>query len=119
MFLFTDGSRLNNSDTVAGAGWYGHWGACKQESAHGYLGLPKHEVFNAEATAAYEGLKAAFDSAQAPYTQNLYVLLDNQETARQLVGSPRGSSQHTILAFQECAKAWPYRPLRCQAISPG
>lgn len=43
MFLFTDGSRLNNSDTVAGAGWYGHWGAWKQESACGHLNLPKHE----------------------------------------------------------------------------
>ena len=119
MFLFTDGSRLNNPNTVAGAGWYGNWGAWKQESARGYLSLPKHEVFDAEATAAYEGLKAALESAQAPYTQNLYILLDNQEAARQLEGSPRGSSQQTILAFQECANAWPNRPLRCQAISPG
>ncbi|ODM18340.1 hypothetical protein SI65_06211 [Aspergillus cristatus] len=119
MFLFTDGSRLSNADAVAGAGWYGHWGAWKQESTHGHLCLPRHEVFDAEATAAYEGLKAACDSAQAPYTQNLYVLLDNQEVAQQLQGSPRGSSQRTILAFQELAKAWPNRSLRCQAIQPG
>lgn len=119
MFFFTDGSRLNNSDSMAGAGWYGYWGAWKQESACGHLSLPKHKVFDAEATAAYEGLKAALDSAQAPYTQNLYILLDNQEVAWQLEGSPRGSSQQTILAFQECAKAWPNRPLRCQAIPPG
>jgi len=29
MFLFTDGSHLSKSDAVAGAGWYGHWGAWK------------------------------------------------------------------------------------------
>jgi len=119
MFLFTDGSRLNNSDTSAGAGWYGYWGAWKQESTRGHLCLPQHEVFDAEATAAAEGLKAALNSAQAPYTQNLYVLLDNQEVARQLQGCPRGSSQSTILAFQEAANAWPNRSPRCQAIPPG
>ena len=119
MFLFTDGSRLSNSDAVAGAGWYGHWGAWKKESTCGHLCLPRHEVFDAEATAAYEGLKAACDSAQAPYARNLYVLLDNQEVAQQLQGSPRGSSQHTILGFQEIANAWPTQSPRCQAIQPG
>ncbi|ODM21087.1 hypothetical protein SI65_04140 [Aspergillus cristatus] len=104
MFLFTDGSRLSNSDA---------------ESAHGHHRLPNHEVFDAEATAAYEGLKAALNSAQAPYTQHLYVLLDNQEVARQLQGCPRGSSQHTILDFQELANNWPNWPLQCQAIRPG
>lgn len=80
---------------------YGHWGAWKQESARGHLSLPQHEVFDAEAVAAAEGIKDAFDSTHAPYTQNLYVLLDNQETARQLQGCPRGSSQSVIQAFQE------------------
>ena len=44
MLLFTNGSRLNNSDTPAGAGWYGYWVAWKQESACGHLSLPQHEV---------------------------------------------------------------------------
>ena len=44
MFIFSDGSRLNNSDTPAGAGWYGYWVAWKQESACGHLSLPQHEV---------------------------------------------------------------------------
>ncbi|ODM23083.1 hypothetical protein SI65_00672 [Aspergillus cristatus] len=44
---------------------------------------------------------------------------DNQEVAQQLEGSPRGSSQRTILAFQETVNAWPNRPLRCEAIPPG
>ncbi|ODM19998.1 hypothetical protein SI65_04984 [Aspergillus cristatus] len=43
----------------------------------------------------------------------------NQEVARQLQGSPRGSSQHIILAFQEVANAWPNRSPRRQAIQPG
>ena len=119
MFLFTDGSRLNSSDTAAGAGWFGYWGIWKKESACGHLSLPQHEVFDAEATAATEGLKAALNSTQAPFTRNLYVLLDNQEVARQLQGFPRGSSQNTILAFQEAANAWPNRSPRCTAIPPG
>ena len=118
MFLFTDGSRLINTDT-AGAGWYGYWGAGKQEFTHGHVCLPKHEVFDAEATAALEGLKAAFNSIQANFTQNLYILLDNQEVAQQLQGHPRGSSQHTILAFQETANTWPTRSPQCQAIPSG
>ncbi|ODM17627.1 hypothetical protein SI65_07302 [Aspergillus cristatus] len=53
MFLFTDGSQLNDGST--GAGWYGHWGAWKQESTCDHLALPRHEVFDAEAVATYEG----------------------------------------------------------------
>lgn len=117
MFLFTDGSC--SSHTSAGAGWYGYWGAWQQESTCGHLTLPRHEVFDAEAVAATEGLKEAVNSTQAPYTQNLYVLLDNQEVAQQLQGCPRGSSQSVIQAFQEAADAWPRRHTRCQAIPPG
>lgn len=117
MFLFTDGSRLNSSDASAGAGWYGYWGAWKQESSCGHLCLPKHEVFDAEATAAYEGLKAAINSAQAPYTQNLCLLLDNQEVARQLQGHPRGSSQQTIQAVQEATD--PSGPPDARLSHPG
>jgi len=98
---------------------YGYWGAQKQESVRSLLRLPKHDIFDAEATAATEGLKAAWSSPQAPYTQNLYIFLDNQEVVRQLEGSPRGSSQSTILTFQKTAKAWPNRPQRCKAIPPG
>lgn len=53
---YTDGSRSTRQGT-AGAGWYGHWGMWKQDSTRGHLPLPKHEVFDAEATAAAEGLK--------------------------------------------------------------
>lgn len=73
---------------------------------------------DAEATAATEGLKAALNSAQAPYTQSLYVTLDNQEVAQQLQGCPRGSSQYTILDFQKIANTWPNRSPRCQATPP-
>ena len=116
MFLFTDGS---HADVSAGAGWYEHWGAWKQESARGHLSLPQHDVFDAEAVAAAEGIKNAFNSTHASYTQNLYVLLDNQETARQLQGCPRGSSQSVIQAFQEAADTWSRCPTQCHAIPPG
>ncbi|EYE91018.1 uncharacterized protein EURHEDRAFT_381503 [Aspergillus ruber CBS 135680] len=109
MFLFSDGSRLSDSGASTGAGWYGHWGAQKLECTCGHLCLPKHEVFDAEATAASAGLKAALNSTQASFTQNLYILLDNQEVVRQLQGCPKGSSQSLILSFQETANAWPNR----------
>jgi len=35
------------------------------------------------------------------------------------MGSPRSSSQSTILAFQEITIAWLNRPLRCETIHPG
>ena len=108
MFLFTNGSQLNDGPT--GAGWYGLWGAWRQESARGYLALSKHEVFDAEPIAAYKGLEAVINSLQVPYTQHLYVLLDNQEAAQQLQDHPRGSSQSVIQAFQEAAGTWSRRP---------
>src|SRR5699024_1164711 len=117
MFLFSDGSRLDN--TSVGAGWYGYWGAVKQMSTCGHLSLPHHEIFDAEVTAATEGLKNALFSFHAQYTQNIYVLLDNQEAAKQLQGCPRGSSQRVIQTFQETAAAWPKRPNRFPAIPPG
>lgn len=116
MFLFTDGSRLNNASV--GAGWYGYWGAGRLVSAHGHLPLSQHAIFDAEAVAATEGLKDAFNSFQTPYTRNLYILLDNQEVAQQLQGCPRGSSQSVIQTFQEIADAWPKRPNRLQTIPP-
>ena len=88
-------------------------------TAQGHLHLPRHEVFDAEAAAALAGLLAAFSCPQAPYTSNLHILLDNQEVALQLQGSPIGSSQSTLLEFQRLAQSWPSRPNCTSALSSG
>lgn len=66
MFVFTDGSLLDS----AGAGWHSFWGSCKRETAQGRLNLPHHEVFDAEATGALEGLHAAGNSIGQPGGHN-------------------------------------------------
>ena len=108
MLLFTDGSLQQNGS--AGAGWAGSWGTARMEATCGHLSLANHEVFDAEATAALAGLKAAFSCPQTHLSSNLYILLDNQKAALQLQGTPVCSSQSTFLEFQKVAKEWSSRP---------
>ena len=117
MLIFTDGSLQQNGS--AGAGWAGFWGTASMEATCGHLSLAKQEVFDAEATAALAGLKAAFFCPQTHLSSNLYILLDNQETALQLQGTPVCSSQSTFLEFQKVAKEWPSRPNCLPALALG
>lgn len=117
MFVFTDGSRLQSTDPASGAGWVGYWGASRLEFTRGHRLIPHAEVFDAEATAALEGLQAALASVQAEYSKNLYILLDNQEAAQQLQGHPTGSSQATFHTFHDLARTWPAKSL--SALGPG
>lgn len=89
------------------------------EATRGHLCLAKHEVFDAEASAALAGLKSAFSCPQTHLSSNLYILLDNQEAALQLQGTPVCSSQSTFLEFQKVAKDWPSRPNRLPALPQG
>ena len=57
--IFTDGS-LHQAEAAgaagaAGAGWTGFWGTASLETTIGHLNLARHEVFDAEATAACYG----------------------------------------------------------------
>ena len=117
MLIFTDGSLQQTGS--AGAGWAGFWGTASMAATCGHLSLAKHEIFDAEATAALAGLKAAFSCPQTHLSSNLYILLDNQEAALQLQSTPLCSSQSTFLEFQKVAKEWPFRPNRLHALSPG
>lgn len=105
MLLYTDGSQQQSG--ASGAGWFGTWGSEAIEVTQGHIHLPGHEVFDAEAAGALAGLHATFSCFQAAYSSNLHVLLDNQEVALQLQGSPGGSSQQTLLEFQKLAQGWP------------
>lgn len=108
LIIFSDGSRGAGPDVSAGAGWVGYW--ANREVLRGHQALPKAEVFDAEATAALQGLKAAVSCFQARYTHDIYVCLDNLEVAKQLQGYPTGSSQSTIFDFQAAARVWAERP---------
>ncbi|KAG7408870.1 hypothetical protein Forpe1208_v012445 [Fusarium oxysporum f. sp. rapae] len=57
------------------------------------------EVFDAEATGALEGLKAALNLRESA-TQNIFICLDNLAAATCLQGTPSDSSQHIFLEFQ-------------------
>lgn len=72
MLIFTDGSLQQNGS--AGAGWAGSWGTARMEATCGHLSLANHEVFDAEATAALAGLKAAFSCPpNTPEFQLIYI----------------------------------------------
>ncbi|RKK57277.1 hypothetical protein BFJ69_g17540, partial [Fusarium oxysporum] len=57
------------------------------------------EVFDAEATGALEGFKAALNLRESA-TQNIFICLDNLAAATCLQGTPSDSSQHIFLEFQ-------------------
>ncbi|KAF5721341.1 reverse transcriptase domain-containing protein, partial [Fusarium mundagurra] len=60
------------------------------------------EVFDAEATGALEGLKAALNLRESA-TQNIFICLDNLAAATCLRGTPSDSSQDVFLEFQALA----------------
>jgi hypothetical protein len=56
------------------------------------------EVFDAEATGALEGLKAALNLWEV-VSQNIFICLDNLTAAKCLWGTPSDSSQDIFLEF--------------------
>ncbi|KAF4338828.1 reverse transcriptase [Fusarium beomiforme] len=60
------------------------------------------EVFDAEATGALEGLKAALNLRES-VSQNIFICLDNLAAATCLRGTPSDSSQGVFLEFQALA----------------
>ncbi len=75
-------------------------------------------MFDAEASAALTGTKAALSLPSARFATDLWVFLDNLEVATRLLGPSTGSSQSTFEEFQEVARKWPLRP-RLPHTSPG
>ena len=117
LLLYTDGSKLQSGAT--GAGWYCTWSTTDVVATQGHFHLNGHEVFDAEAAGALAGLKAVLTCYHAAYSSNLHILLDNQEAALQLQGSPGGSSQQTFLEFQNLASSWPARSTHLPGVAPG
>lgn len=77
-WLFTDGSKLEDGRT--GAGWVLYAGSTLE--AAGFCALhPASEVYDAEARALADGLRAALASGRQPYVSNLWAVLDNKAAA--------------------------------------
>ncbi|KAF4338780.1 reverse transcriptase [Fusarium beomiforme] len=74
-----------------------HWDNTPIFDGSGRLGPA--EVFDAEATGALEGLKAALNLRELA-TQNIYICLDNLAAATCLRGTLSDSSQDVFLEFQ-------------------
>ncbi|KAM5526815.1 hypothetical protein FOXYSP1_20804 [Fusarium oxysporum f. sp. phaseoli] len=98
LVVYSDGSL--SSEGVASYGFTIHRNNVPIFDGSGRLGPA--EVFDAEATGALEGLKAALNLRDAA-TQNISICLDNLAAATCLRGTPSDSSQDVFLEFQALA----------------
>ncbi|TVY74676.1 hypothetical protein Focb16_v005969 [Fusarium oxysporum f. sp. cubense] len=98
LVVYSDGSLSSQ-----GAASYGF--TIHQDSLpvlHGSGRLGPAEVFDAEATGALQGLKAALN-LQESVSRNIIICLDNLAAATCLRGTPSDSSQDVFLEFQALA----------------
>ncbi|KFA50736.1 hypothetical protein S40293_10100 [Stachybotrys chartarum IBT 40293] len=100
LVVYSDGSLTEEG--AAGYGYTIHQDGQSVSRGCGRLGPA--EVFDAEATGALEGLKAAPRVQQVP-GQMIVVCLDNIAAAKCLRGKPSDSSQHVFIEFQTLAAA--------------
>ncbi|PCD25803.1 hypothetical protein AU210_012239 [Fusarium oxysporum f. sp. radicis-cucumerinum] len=98
LVVYSDGSL--SSEEVASYGFTIYQNNVPIFDGSGRLGPA--EVFDAEATGALEGLKAALNLRDAA-TQNIFICLDNLAAATCLRGTPSDSSQDVFLEFQALA----------------
>ncbi|SPJ88917.1 uncharacterized protein FTOL_12812 [Fusarium torulosum] len=96
--IYSDGSL--SSEGAASYGFTIHQDNLPILDGSGRLGPAK--VFNAEATGALEGLKAALNLRES-VTRNIIICLDNLAAATCLRGTPSDSSQDVFLEFQALA----------------
>jgi len=115
--VYSDGSKSEATDGATGAGSVTYQaGTCIDRKSYS---LGRHaEVFDAEASAALTGAKAALALPTARFATDLWVFLDNLEVATRLLNPSTGSSQSTFEEFQEVARKWPLRS-RLPHTSPG
>jgi ribonuclease HI len=95
LVVYSDGSL--SSEGAASYGFTIHQNNIPIFDGSGRLGPA--EVFDAEATGALEGLKAALNLRELA-TQNILICLDNLAAATCLRGTPSESSQNVFLEFQ-------------------
>jgi ribonuclease HI len=98
LVVYSDGSL--SSEGAASYGFTIHQDNLPILDGSGRLGPA--EVFDAEATGALEGLKAALNLRESA-SQNIFICLDNLAAATCLRGTPSDSSQDVFLEFQTLA----------------
>ncbi|KAI1005027.1 hypothetical protein K3495_g3185 [Podosphaera aphanis] len=80
---------------------------------------PSFETFDAEAAAVLTALETAIDIPSVRFANNLWVLLDNLDVARQLLSIPTCSSQELFSRFASKAREWPQRSRLPRALPGG
>jgi hypothetical protein len=68
------------------------------------------KVFNAEASIALKGAKAALLALLAKLATDMWVFLDNLEVAMRLLTPSTSSSQSVFNEFYKVAHKWPSQP---------
>ena len=103
--LYTDGSKIPDGRT--GAGWVIYRGTSQIIS--GNLACSSHrEVFDAEAIALRNGLRAAHSHGAVRWVNDLWVCLDNQAAIRRTLNplAPSLSSQQVIHEAADLLNGW-------------
>lgn len=67
---------------------------------------PSLSIFDAEIHAAVFALETALSISTTRYSNNLWIILDNQDVARQLLKTPACSSQDKFIQFASLASSW-------------
>lgn len=106
--VFSDGSKSEATDGMAGGGSVTYQFNLQIDRKAFSLGR-NAEVFDAEASAALTGAKAALSLPSAKFATDLWVFLDNLEVATRLLSHSTGSSQSVFTEFCEVARKWPLR----------
>jgi len=107
--VFSDGSKSEATDGATGGGSVTFQHGHKIDRKAFSLGR-NAEVFDAEASAALCGAKAALLAPTAKYATDMWVFLDNLEVAMRLLAPSTGSSQAVFEEFCEVASKWRLRP---------
>lgn len=71
---------------------------------------PTLSIFDAEIQAASSAIEFALSLSSTRFSNDLWIILDNQEVARQLLKTPVCSSQDKFVQFASLASKWSSRP---------
>lgn len=106
--VFSDGSKSEATDGATGGGFVSYQYNIQIDRKAFSMGY-NAEVFDAEATAALNGARAALAAPSAKLATDLWVFLDNLEVAMRLLTPSAGSSQSVFTEFCDVARKWPLR----------